>query len=360
MAGWLNSDGNWKFDVGVRSGSLNFTITRVLRPQSAVLMKTRLLMSLTVTETKKPTVDRDAYTIALQKFDAAICEATAVSQATANRFVSSNVGYASRVFTRMCGTGIAMIRATPLSRWIRSDFDDWQFAAVAGHARGLLDGYLLFSYLIETPESEAELKTRINVMHLNDCTRRIDLHKNLGITDNIVEFEQQRTELQGRLKNNEFFATLPTDVQKQCLKGRFPIIDNRDMMLAKVGFDKGQFNALYDLWSQHIHILPLSFYRIEPNGRGTGLENNTDRTYIAQALDVCAAILAEATDLMVAHFPDAKAACKGTNSTFSPGPASNLPKKSTPTKKNERATPAEICRLAESKLTAAIKKTMGK
>lgn len=298
-------------------------------------------------------MDRDTYTIALQKFDAAICEAIAVSQATANRFVSSNVGYASRVFTRMCGAGIAMIRATPLSRWVRSDFDDWQFAAVAGHARGLLDGYLLFSYLIEMPKSEAELKTRINVMHLNDCTRRIELHTNLGNTDNIAGFEQQRTDIQRRLKENEFFSTLPADVQKQCLKGRFLMIDNRDAMLAKVGFDKGHFNALYDLWSQHIHILPLSFYRIEPNGRGTGLENNTDRTYIAQALDVCAAILAKATDLMVAQFPDAKAACKGTSSTFSPGPASNLPKKSTPT-------PAEICRPAESKLTAAIKETMGK
>ena len=96
-------------------------------------------------ETKTSAVDRPAYTLALQKFDAAICEATAVSQITANRFVAPNVGYGSYVFTRMCGAGTAMIRAAPLSRWIRSDFVDWQFAAVAGHARALLDGYLLFN-----------------------------------------------------------------------------------------------------------------------------------------------------------------------------------------------------------------------
>jgi hypothetical protein len=314
---------------------------------------------LSMPETKKPTVDRSAYSIALQKFDAAICEATAVSQATANRFVASNVGHASKVFTRMCGAGVAMIRATPLSRWISSDFDDWQFAAVAGHARALLDGYLLFSYLIEPPKSEAELKTRINVMHLNDCTRRIELHTNLGNTDDIAGFEQQRTELQKRLKENEFFAILPTSVQKQCLKGRFLMIDNRDAMLAKVDFEKGLFDALYDLWSQHIHILPMSFYRIEPNGRGTGLENNTDRAYIAQALDVCAALLAEATDRMVGQFPDAAAARKGTNSTFSPGPASNLPKKGKPAKKNGDDTSGYLP-FAKSELTAAIKKTLGK
>lgn len=74
-----------------------------------------------------------------------------------------------------------MIRAAPLTRWVRAEFDDWRFGAVAGHARSLVDGFLLFDYLIEPPQSEAELKTRVNVMHLNDCTRRIELHTNLGL-----------------------------------------------------------------------------------------------------------------------------------------------------------------------------------
>lgn len=310
-------------------------------------------------ETKTTAVDRGAYRRALLNFDAAVCEATAVSQTTANRFVTTNVGYASYVFTRMCGAGIAMIRAAPLSRWIRSDFDDWQFAAVAGHARALLDGYLLFSYLIEPPKSEAELKTRINVMHLNDCTRRIELHTNLGIADEVAAFEKQRAEIQERLKGNEFFVTLPAAVQKQCLNGRFLMIDNRDAMLAKVGFEKGQFDAIYDLWSQHIHILPMSFYRIEPNGRGTGLNNDTDRAYIAQALEVCAAVLAEVTDSMVEQFPDAATARKGTSSKFTPGPVSNLPKKGKAAKKSGSDTSGSLP-FAESKLTVAMKKVLAK
>ena len=112
------------------------------------------MRSLSAPEMKTPAVDRGVYTAALQKFDAAICEATAVSQAMANRYVASNVGYASYVFTHMCGTGIAMMRATPLSRWVRSDFDHWQFAAVAGYARALLDGYILFGYIRISPPLE--------------------------------------------------------------------------------------------------------------------------------------------------------------------------------------------------------------
>jgi hypothetical protein len=225
----------------------------------------------------------------------------------------------------MCGTGISLIRAAPLTRWIRADFDDWRFGALAGHARALLDGFLLFSYLIEPPESEAELKVRINVMHLNDCTRRIELFTKMGFLEDVPGFEKQRTELRERLNGNQYFKTLPAATQKNCLNGRFLMIDDRDKIFAKVGFDKGQFDGLYDLWSQHLHILPLSFYRMEPEGRGSGLENDTDRGYMEQALLIGATILNDATNRLVQEFPDAAGVRSGLMSKFSPGPVANLP-----------------------------------
>lgn len=298
-------------------------------------------------------IDRAGYKAALVKFDAALCEAIAVSQASAGRLPAANVGYASYVFTQMCGAATSMIRAAPLTRWVRSDFEDWRFGAVAGHARSLLDGYLLFNYLMEPTKSEAELKARINVMHLNDCTRRMELHKNLGLTDDLEGFEKQRAELQERLSGNEHFKSLPAAVQKNCMNGRFLTFDTRDEMLAKVAFEKGQFDALYDLWSQHVHILPLSFYRIEPNGRGTGLENNTDRSYIAQALEICATVLTDATDMMAEQFPDVVPVRRGVKSTFSPGPAENRARKAKPLKAEDP--PA----FQQSSISAAIKKSFG-
>lgn len=307
-----------------------------------------------MTEAQNKGFDHAAYKAALQGFDAAVCEACAVSQRTANRQPEIHVAYASYVFTRMCGAAIAMVRAAPLTRWVRSDFDDWQFGAVAGHARSLLDGYLLFSYLIEPAKSEAELKTRINVMHLNDCTRRLELHTNLGNADEVTGFQKHQTELQDRLSGNEFFQALPAAVQKQCLNGRFLMIDSRDAMLAKVGFEKGQFDAIYDLWSQHVHILPISFYRIEPNGRGSGLENETDRSYIAQAMEMCAAVLAEATERMVLQFPDAADARQGLKSEFSPGPPENRPRRVNPARRGIEGAPTPP--FTKSVLMAAIKK----
>lgn len=298
-----------------------------------------------------PQIDRAVYKVALAKFDAAVCEAISVSQASSGRFSPANVGYASYVFTQMCGVAASMIRAAPLTRWVRSDFEDWRFGAIAGHARSLIDGFLLFNYLMEPTKSEAELKARIDVMHLNDCTRRMELHKNIGLTKDIEGFERQRAELQARLLGNEYFNTLSPAAQKNCKNGRFLTINTRDEMLVKVGFEKGQFDAIYDLWSQHVHILPLSFCRIEPNGRGTGLENDTDRSYMSHALEICTGVLKDATDLVAKQFPDVGSVRQGVKSTFSPGPAENKPRKAKPPKVNDA--PA----FRQSSITAAIKKS---
>ena len=71
-----------------------------------------------MTETNTPSVDRSAYQSALDKLDAAVCDAIAVGQASANRMAAPNWGHATKVFARLCGAGMAMIRAAPLSRWV--------------------------------------------------------------------------------------------------------------------------------------------------------------------------------------------------------------------------------------------------
>lgn len=297
-----------------------------------------------MTTTKTPTVDRGAYKTALEKFDVAICEAIAVSQASANRMAAPNLGYATQVFARICSAGMALVRVAPLSRWVRSDFENWDFGAVAGYACGLLDGFLLFRYLIKSPKSDAELQVRIDVMNINDCTRRIELHSNLGSLADVAGFEKQRSEIQDRLKSNDHFLTLPDPLQVQCLNGSVLMIDGRDEILAAVGFPKNQFDAMYGIWTQHSHILPMSFYRMEPNGRGTGLENEVDRSYITQSLEICAAFLTDATDCMVAHFADAADSRKGIKSRFQPGPVLNCPTRLIASEVTERDRPSYVKR----------------
>jgi hypothetical protein len=283
---------------------------------------------------------RADYCTALRRFDEAICEATAVSQAQAGRMAKSYIGYATSVFARMCGHGTAMIRAAPLSRWTRSDFEDWDFSTVACHARAILEGHVLYCYLIEEPASEEEATARVVVMHISDCVRRIKLHENLGDPlSHSTKFQSQLDELQHRLTSNAYFQSLSVPTQKACLNGKYLMIASRDDMLGRLGYEKGHFDALYDLWSQHTHILPLSFYRMEPSGRGTGLENDVDRSYIGQALLASAELISDATDLLVEIFPDAACVRNGIESHFSPGPRLNQPRPHADTRTNDTSGP---------------------
>jgi Family of unknown function (DUF5677) len=266
-------------------------------------------------------ITRAKFKQSVDNFDAAVCEAIAVSQETAGLYPAINIVFSTYIFTQMCGAGVSMIRAVPMTRWTRSDSEDWRFGAIGGHARSIVDGYLMFRYLIAAEKSEGEIEARINVMHLNDCTRRIKIMK--GVREDVAGFEQQNAELRERLNKNPYFNSLPNKLRNDCLLGKFPMLSSRDELIAELGFDKGVFDSLYDLWSQHIHMLPLSFYRIEANGRGTGMENDTDCQYMWQALEICSGILIEATDYMVITFPDSAAVRKGVKSKFNPGPFAN-------------------------------------
>ena len=87
---------------------------------------------------------REDYLQALGYLDEAVCEAQAVGQAQAGRIAAPCVGYGTYLFARMCSHGIAAIRAAPLSRWVKSDHQDWGFNVLACHARALLEGNLYF------------------------------------------------------------------------------------------------------------------------------------------------------------------------------------------------------------------------
>lgn len=262
------------------------------------------------------------YEEALHVFDGAVCEATAVGQAQAGRMADPCVGYASYVFSRMCAHGTAIIRATPLSRWIASDHEQWGFHSVACHARALLGGNLYFHYLM-SPANDLleEGRARVTLLQLNDCCSRIKMFADNQ--EQLQGFHPQRDELVKRLKTIPFFQKLAPPVQAQCLSGKKAWFMDRAQLVEMVGMSKVQFDVIWDLWSQHSHIHPMSFYRMEANGRGSGLENDTDRSYLTTALLICGGILEAATERMVETFPDVAEVRQGVNSKFSPGPKAN-------------------------------------
>ena len=273
-----------------------------------------------------PAISMDEYREGLKKFDISICEALAVGQAAANRLEAPHVGYSTHIFARICAHATALVRAAPKSRWVHSDSEHWEFAAVAGHARSIIEGYLLFVYVAKRPSSQEEWSAKLNVMHLNDCTRRIRVFEGLEATDQVSGFKIQAEELRERLRKNVWFRALDGKLQSRLLSGDYLTISTRNEQLEELGWPVESFYSIWHVLSQYTHVLPFSFYRLEPNGRGTGISNDFDRSNILIILNQCSEILSEATDRMVGMFPDVAAVRVGIDSKFSPGPHRNLPK----------------------------------
>ena len=276
--------------------------------------------------------DSTQYAIALRNFDIAVCEAIAVSQGAANRMERAFVGYSTHLFTRLCSHSRALIEACPNNRWVKRYSHSWDLAFTAPHSRAIMEGYLLFFYISENPKSEDEWLTKLNIMHLNDCARRKRLFLNYKLSNEEIQYTAHENEIKERLNSNPFFQNLDPTTKKQALNGKILMIPTRDIMLESICIDVGFFNGLFDLLSNYTHVLPMSFYRMEPNGRGTGMSNDADLGYTTLSLIISSELLGAATDRMVELFPFTKKYRQGLNSRFSPGPKENRPKQTKHTK----------------------------
>lgn len=208
------------------------------------------------------------YDDALFKLDVAVCEAKAVGRAINVEDAELHIGYSVQVFNKLCSHSVALICSVPRSRWVVSDFENWDFACIAAHGRAILEGYLLFLYLTKTPSCDAEWAARLLVLYINDCTRRAQMMNQVKALDAARDWESQAEELRERLCRNAWFLTLDEKTKKRCIAGQNLTISSRDEILEHAGWDSNEFNAVWNLLSQYSHVLPMSFTRMEANGRG--------------------------------------------------------------------------------------------
>lgn len=278
-------------------------------------------------ETPRGTYSLTDYQKRLANFDAVVCEVAALGQAAANRIESPSIGYSTHVFGRICAHSQALICAAPKSRWVRREFDIWDVSTVAAHARSILEGYLLFRYLADAPKDLDTQQAYVQVMHLYDCKKRIGILPHILPPEDIEGLESQAAEIKSRLKNTSYFNGLDGRTKKEILRGKHLMIMPKHKLIEQLGIDQEDFNFYWNYLSQYTHVLSFTFYRVEPNGRGTGLENDFDRDALCMVLEFCTGLLTAANDRFVELFPDTANSRRGLNSKFAPGPRRNLPRR---------------------------------
>ena len=244
------------------------------------------------------------------------------------------LGYATHVYTRILSHAVNLMKSLPNSRWVTSNFQLWDFGSNAGNFRSILEAALLFHYLSDADPDPDKQRAIVQLMHLYDLTKR---EKLVGRYSGNPNPERVRSEIIKRLKSTNSFNELPPAVQKRALKGEKLMIEPKEDIIARRGWDKEGYDMFWVLTSQYTHVQSLAFYRMESNGRGTGIENNFDRSMLSFGLATCASILDEINDSLCGHFPSAEEVRQGSASKFSPGPKRNLPKEARRTRSRKNS-----------------------
>ncbi len=178
--------------------------------------------------------------------------------------------------------------------------------------------YLYGAYFDPDDEGAA-----VQLMHLYDLKKRETIFCD-GNVDSELGHNQEE-EIVDWLTGTKRFHQLPPDVQENALQGRVLMLESKEEIIQRIGWDRERFYLLWKLTSKYVHVYSLPVYRSGPNGYQTGMENDFDRGFLALGLETCAPILEDITDKICEDCPDVHMALNGAFSKFSSGPYRNLP-----------------------------------
>ncbi|MCK1670412.1 DUF5677 domain-containing protein [Bradyrhizobium sp. 150] len=249
----------------------------------------------------KPSAD---YLERLHVIDNVVRECIHVSKQYAGiKSPTSRHFYASVLFTSLVTKGVSLAIFCPLSPWAEKMIEHWDYGSLTGVVRSMLETRLNFFYLCVEACTDEEWDCRWNLFNLHDSIARRRLFEaqqemtGAEVSD-IASFSTQADEVRQRLNANNFFLALPEKQRNKFLKGRDAHLYPLEEIAERAGVGRGVFKYLHVLFSQHVHGLPMSFYRMGGDypERGRGLPSEVEESYAALCLSFAATLLTGARD----------------------------------------------------------------
>lgn len=211
--------------------------------------------------------------------------------------------YASVLFTSMCTRATSLAILAPYSEWAKRKFEHWDFASVANVARSIMEFRLNFHYLCIDEIPREEWECRWNVFNLHDCKSRKELFSafsEMTGKESEQDFSEPWADLVARLEKNSHFQALSTGQKKSILNGGKSHLLPLEEIAVKAGIETGLFRFMWKLMSTHAHGLPMSFYRMQNDDRGRGVQTPVEEHYTILLLSFCMSMLVSTRDEFVA------------------------------------------------------------
>lgn len=211
---------------------------------------------------------------------------------------------AHQLYIRLTVTCLSFIRLLPKNRYLKTNFDFWDFSSVANITRNFIETYHVFYYigLDKIDDNEADLRLLIFNFHLN--SEKYKLYKEFGAPHkDLSDFEINLPKAKETIKNHIAFSKIDKARAKGILKGDKFMSMTQNEISDKIGFDTKEFRPMYRFLSNQTHSTPFSFSS-QSNERGRGIENEPEVTYITICIDFVTKYLLAGIRDMTTLFPD--------------------------------------------------------
>ena len=211
---------------------------------------------------------------------------------------------AHQLYIRLTVACLSFIRLLPKNRYLKTNFDFWDFPSVANIARNFIETYHVFYYigLDKVAKEEVELRLLIFNYHLNN--EKYKLYKESGIlSEDLREFEINLPKTKEMIRNHKAFSKIEKNKARRILKGiEFMCITHKEIS-DKIEFNTKEFRPMYRFLSNQIHSTPFSFFS-QSNERGRGIENEPEVNHTILCIDFVTKYLLASIIGMVELFPD--------------------------------------------------------
>lgn len=211
---------------------------------------------------------------------------------------------AHQLYIRLTVTCLSFIRLLPQNRYLKTNFDFWDFPSVANIARNFIETYHVFYYIgvDKVTDEVTDFRLLIFNYHLNN--EKYKLYKEFGAPiEDLKEFELKLPKAKGEIKNHKAFSGIEANRAKGILNGTEFMSMTHKEISDKIEFDTKEFRPMYRFLSNQTHSTPFSFFS-QSNERGRGIENEPEVNYIVMCIDFVTKYLLAAMMDIIKLFPD--------------------------------------------------------
>jgi hypothetical protein len=158
------------------------------------------------------------------------------------------------------GLPVADLKPIGYRRHEREPLTTLDYSSIAVLCRTIVDASVMYWYLTEEI-SDDEWAFRSAVLNVHDSASRVRLFK--GIDPEEAEIQRTNLDTQKKaLSGLTLFNARPDEEKSKLLSGQTMYVNGMRSLLKNMNVGKVYFDGLYNYLSAHVHLTPLSYFRL--------------------------------------------------------------------------------------------------